>query len=168
MNKINIAFVSILILCFSCSKEVGKEPYELIFQFASGEHLNIDLKIYEKPKTYEGEDEEKINITNAYDRLALVSLNSSLPNELNFSLYKTENKELIGLFQIEMLQVPNASFASNQNVNLLGSLNLNGSYKKNGRKYSVENGTFKINWTNAPDYGEPMQELTGTWSLKRK
>ena len=159
-----------LILVFfqlvACTKEVGKEPYELVFQFETQEQILFECLIYEKQKKYVGADGS--NIHKGDDSIIILKTLSKIQDDFQLDLFKTKADYLICINKIYGWRISTASFASNQDVNLLGVIEMNGSYKKKGKKFIVENGTFTINWSNAPDYGEPVQELTGTWSLKRK
>jgi len=162
-----LSFLS-LFVANSCNKEVGKEKYMLKLNFNDNCVKNIDCVIYEKSKEYETEAGDKYNMLGNPNFIKVVAGNSSDTEYFVFHFVKTEANYLASINLLNNMTINNAAFASNQNITINGVCNLNGSYKKKGKKFIVENGTFTINWSNAPDYGEPVQELTGTWSLKRK
>ncbi len=167
MKKLSIIILVILLLN-SCTKEVGKELYNLTFTFNTGEQITTECLIYEKAKKkYESSTAE--NILNHKEDLHLIYLEAQFYTSeiIGVTLFKTEADYLVG---IDNFHAPcaNASFAAGQNVDVQGVIDMNGSYDKKWRKFIVEQGTFTFQWTNAADYGETNKELTGTWTLKRK
>jgi len=165
MRTAIMLFLTVMLLT-GCTKEVGKVEYELYFKFASSDESLFNCLIYEKSKHYIAPNED--DIYKGDKSYLLIKSSSTIKNNFEIVLLKTESNQLITINPVKNWGISNALFASNQDVNLLGTIEMNGSYKKKGKKFIVENGTFTINWSNAPDYGEPVQELTGTWSLKRK
>ncbi len=161
-NLVYLLFLSLLFV--GCRKEKGKESYELKLIFSSGDIVNIEGVIDEKKITKKVDLRRKKAINIVYFRA------ENYPDsfhDLSLSIFKLENNILAGINNA-YFQLDNASFAVNQSVFLDGVLEMNGEYERKGIKFFVENGTFTFNWNNASDYGEPVQELTGTWSLKRK
>lgn len=159
--------IGLCILILGCTKEVGKKEYELIFTFSTSERCIINSFVFEKTKKYKNQDANyyvgKPHVGNQ------IYIEGKLYNGANFPLilFKTEAKFLAGINAVS-IPLNSASFAGNQNIQVTGILDMYGKYEKKGRKFIVENGTFTIDWTNAADYGQSNQQLTGTWTLKRK
>lgn len=66
------------------------------------------------------------------------------------------------------LRLFNSQITGASETNMLGSLTCNATYKRFGRKITVEDGTFTFEWYNAEDVGKQDTTLTGTWTLKRE
>lgn len=149
----------ILITSLSCNKEVGKKTYYLIFNFDSGNELKLECRILEKQKVYNTEyGNHTVSLKNSEDKIVIIPVYNTY-SYYQITLLKGEGNHLLGL--------SNQSFKVNDQF-INGPLEMYGDYDKKGRKFIVENGTFTIDWTNAADYGQSIQQLKGTWSLKRK
>lgn len=167
MKKLSL-IILVFLLFFSCKKEVGKEVYNLTFTFNTSEQITTECLIYEKAKKkYESSTAE--NILNHKENLHLIYLESQFYTSeiLGMTLFKTEADYLAGINNFHA-PCANASFAAGQNIDVKGVIDMNGAYGKKWRKFTVDEGTFTLKWTNAADYGETNKTLTGTWTLKRK
>lgn len=166
----NFKLIFLVIFLFnSCTKEIAKEPYTLSFKFNTGEQINVDCLVHEKPKKYESSTAEWETKYSNFKKCILIYVEAQFYTSgvWGMSLLKTEAKYLAGMTYFQA-PVDNASFAAGQNIDISGVIDMYGSYDKKGRKYTVDEGTFTFQWTNAADYGETNKALNGTWTLKRK
>lgn len=166
MKKLTQTFLIFLLLT-NCTKEVGKEGYNLTFKFNSSEQITAEYLIYEKPKKYNNSSAESTTTSNNKAYLIYLEAQFYTSEIMGMILFKTEADYLAGINNFHA-PCANASFATGQNVDLQGVMDMYGAYDKKWRKFIVEEGTFTFNWTNAADYGETNKTLTGTWTLKRK
>lgn len=153
--------ISILLL-LGCHKEVAKKSYLLQLNFDSGGVSKSEGVIYEKDKKYKHDGYKSYVILGNKNAMIFDS-----EDGLSFWIFKTPEEKLIAEVSY-FFSVDNASFANDATANCYGSLELEGAYTRSGRKIKVENGTFKFTWSNAEDYGQVDQVLTGTWTLQRK
>lgn len=166
MKKLTLLFFVILLFT-NCTKEVGKEVYNLTFSFNTGERITTECLVYEKSKKYKSSTAEQVLVSESAGKIIYVEAQFYTTEIWGMSFLKTEADYLAG---ISYFHAPcaNASFAAGQNVDIQGVMDMYGSYGRKWRKYTVEEGTFTFQWTNAADYGETNKVLTGTWTLKRK
>lgn len=158
IKKITVLVVLFVVL-ISCTKEVGKQPYSLVFNFDSGQQLKLECLICEKSKVYNtGYGNHTISLKNSKNKIVIIPVVETSPF-FEINMLKSEGSHLASL--------TNQEFSVNAQI-IKGPLEMYGEYDKKGKKFIVENGTFSFEWTNALDYGEPIQTLTGSWSLKRK
>lgn len=165
--KKTIFLIGLLFLFSNCTKEVGKKPYDFIMKFDSGDYLSLEVAIYEKAKEYENQNVQyNINTQTNTSAIYIEDITKG-PHQIDMVLYKTDNKRLVGVDNLQNTLIANASFAGGQHINVYGTMELEGSYSKFCRRFRVEEGTFSFDWTNAADYGYSNQTLTGTWTLKQ-
>lgn len=166
MKKLTLLFLLIQLLT-NCTKEVGKDIYNLTFTFNTGDKITTECLVYEKSKKYKSSAAEQALASESGGNLIYVEAQFYTTEIWGMSFLKTEAEYLAG---ISYFHAPclNASFATGQNIDVQGVMDLYGSYDKKWRKFTVEEGTFTFQWTNAVDYGETNKVLTGTWTLKRK
>lgn len=166
MKKLTLLILVILLLT-SCTKEVGKEVYNLTLTFITGEQIKTEYLVYEKDKKYKN-TQANLYLNNDPDaKLIYLKAPFDPSQTLGMILFKTEADYLAGINNFHA-PCTNASFAAGQNIDLQGVIDMYGAFDKKWRKFTVEEGTFTFQWTNAADYGETNKELTGTWTLKRK
>jgi len=158
-------FILTVFILSACTKEVGKKPYVLAFNFSSGDSYKIKGRVFEKNKKY-SESETGVLDGDVMEgnKNAIVFGNNSADFR---EIFKTDNSLLTGTFP-EVFDIANCIFANNQTVSTKGSLSLEGEYKSPFRKFKVESGTFTYKWANAEEYGMNDTILTGTWTLKRE
>jgi len=162
-----VVVIFMFLVAAGCTKEVGKEPYELVLSFDAGGSIPFTVFVYEKAKNYDnGNVAHKINTKKQTNSIYIESI--PLPG-LELVLLKKDKEKLIGLSRISAWKTTEISFASGQEVSVEGFIEMDGNYTKKGKKFTVSEGSFTITWNNSADYGEPSnKEISGVWSMNRK
>jgi hypothetical protein len=169
MKTITSILLSIFFV-LSCRKEVARKYYLLTYTFSSGETITIRGRIFEKDKKYKEKDGDDIGqhlTVNDPNAIIFGYTGDSDVGHQIYTMFKTKEEKLTGTW-IQVLDIPNCSFANNQMIKAKGSIAVVADYKSPYRKFKVENGTFTYKWANAEDYGMNDTILTGTWTLKRE
>lgn len=152
--------IGTLFLLMSCSKENGKNSYDLTFNYDSGESENYVCVIYEKRKSYETGYGDLEDLKQNKNGIVLQSVKDESPY-IKLKLLKTEAEYLACYATMDFWFQVNG-----KQIN--GPLEMYGKYEKKGKAFTVNEGTFSVYWENAADYGEQPQLLTGTWTLRRQ
>lgn len=164
MKGILSVFVILLLTALnSCKKENAKKEYLFRLEFDSGDIWEKDCYLFEKHKRnkrYKNSGvEEVVDLKHSKDLIYTDVL------EGETILYKVDG-HLIGVSKVN-IWVVNFNILNNQSGLMQGTIELEGAYKQQSRKYSVENGKFKFQLRGAL-YGLQDSIFTGNWTLQRK
>lgn len=147
-----------LISIYSCKKGGKQKMYDLHMIFQTGDTLSgtwsdvsneYAVKKISKPFKWQ-------------HRIILNYLDNN-----TITLYKTDNKKLIGFGQFAYSEGSNFSILNGLGNVLYGTMELYGDYERHLNSYSVNNGTFIFllyGWK----YNVPDTTYTGTWTMQRK
>lgn len=166
--------IGLLLFCLffliGCFKENGKKKYTLTLTFANGEQIVNEMVIFEKPKNYK-ESYNKTFYKDNKDIFVLRETGAQGPAnnfiQTDILCYMTKEKKVIAENDADVY-LHNSSYTGVSSAAMSGILKFNGTYKRFGRKITVDDGTFTFEWYNAEDVGKQDTTLTGTWSLKRE
>ncbi|AEA43849.1 hypothetical protein [Fluviicola taffensis] len=155
--------ISLLTTISSCKKENARKPYLFRLEFDSGDVWEEECYLFEKHKQnkrYKNSGVEKVvDLKHSKDAIYTDVLKGETV------LYKVNGRTLIGVSNV-IMSVSNFAILNHQSGLMLGKIELEGSYKQEFRKYTVENGKFEFQLQGGL-FSLPDTILKGKWTMKR-
>lgn len=127
----NILTVLFILIMVGCKKEVARKYYVLTYEFSSGEKIEMRGRIFEKDKEYKSKDGDDVGEHLAIsqpDMIIFGYTGDSYLGHQRYTMFKTKEEKLTGTW-IQVLDIPNCSFANNQTIKAKGSIAVVGDSK---------------------------------------